>query len=242
MDYDTLTQVLSDLGQERGEWAGIPVPLPELKLSIEPNYPYQYPDEMNGQDRDANHCWPEFQPPDDPDRKSNWTLINQWHNRAKKRMVYVCRTDDGRSKVVSVPRSHTSITLTAMLDTLGACCVWPLEAELKAQESLYELIGAHRLRMYVTTGTFLETSKRSGIIYLFRRCRSTIAIRGSEKYGIKGICALCLHPIAYYQDSFAGTMVPTDDVIAHLMLMRGDEHMFWRRSNQHSLESPLVGL
>jgi hypothetical protein len=28
-------------------------------------------------------------------------------------------------------------------------------------------------------------------------------------------------------------MVPTDDVIAHLMLMRGDEHMFWRRCNQH---------
>ena len=48
------------------------------------------------------------------------------------------------------------------------------------------------------------------------------------------LCAPCLHPIAYYDGSWAGAMCPTDDVIAHLALMRGDEHMFWRRANQHA--------
>jgi hypothetical protein len=38
---------------------------------------------------------------------------------------------------------------------------------------------------------------------------------------------------AYYAGSWGGAMCPTDDVIAHLTLMRGDEPMFWRRSNQH---------
>jgi hypothetical protein len=41
-------------------------------------------------------------------------------------------------------------------------------------------------------------------------------------------CTLCMHPIAYYEDSWAGAMCPTDDVIAALMMMRGDEPMFWR--------------
>lgn len=32
------------------------------------------------------------------------------------------------------------------------------------------------------------------------------------------------------------------DVIAHLALMRGDEHMFWKRSNQHPPYRPEAGL
>ena len=42
--------------------------------------------------------------------------------------------------------------------------------------------------------------------------------------------------------SWAGAMVPTDDVIAHLSLMRGDEHMFWKRCNQHPSWRPEAGL
>jgi hypothetical protein len=51
-----------------------------------------------------------------------------------------------------------------------------------------------------------------------------------------------MHPIAYYEGSWAGAMCPTDDVIAHLMLMRGDEPMFWKRSSQHPATSPAAGL
>lgn len=30
--------------------------------------------------------------------------------------------------------------------------------------------------------------------------------------------------------------------IAHLMLMRGDEHLYWRRCNQHPVWVPQAGL
>lgn len=56
------------------------------------------------------------------------------------------------------------------------------------------------------------------------------------------LCCLCMRPIAYYADSWAGAMCPTDDVIAHLALMRGDEAMFWRRCNQHPPYRPEAGL
>jgi len=56
------------------------------------------------------------------------------------------------------------------------------------------------------------------------------------------LAALCMHPIAYYEDSWAGGMPPTDDVIAHLMLMCGDEPMYWRRSNQHPSWRPEAGI
>jgi hypothetical protein len=37
-------------------------------------------------------------------------------------------------------------------------------------------------------------------------------------------------------------MCPTDDVIAHLMLMRGDEALLWRKANQHPSWVPESGI
>ena len=90
-------------------------------------------------------------------------------------------------------------------------------------------------------GMFMETSKRSGLTYVFRRLRPTIVLdaKGSE---VKIRCCLCMHPIGYYAGTWAGAMTPTDDVIAHLMMMRGDEPMFWRRANQHPSWVPEAGL
>jgi hypothetical protein len=31
-------------------------------------------------------------------------------------------------------------------------------------------------------------------------------------------------------------------VVAHLMLMRGDEHLFWRKANQHPPYQPEAGM
>jgi hypothetical protein len=84
-------------------------------------------------------------------------------------------------------------------------------------------------------GAFLETSPRSKVIYLFRRCRPTIALVNARDEKIRILAVLCLHPIGYYANSFAGVMVPTDDVIAHLMLMRADERRFWSKANHHHL-------
>ena len=56
------------------------------------------------------------------------------------------------------------------------------------------------------------------------------------------LCALCLHPIGYYGDTWAGVMCPTDEVIAHLLMMRGSEEKFWANANQHPLERPAAGV
>jgi len=56
------------------------------------------------------------------------------------------------------------------------------------------------------------------------------------------LCALCLHPIGYYGDTWAGVMCPTDEVIAHLLMMRGSEEKFWANANQHPIDHPAAGV
>ena len=56
------------------------------------------------------------------------------------------------------------------------------------------------------------------------------------------LCALCLHPIGYYGDTWAGVMCPTDEVIAHLLMMRGSEEKIWANSNQHPVDHPNAGV
>jgi hypothetical protein len=51
-----------------------------------------------------------------------------------------------------------------------------------------------------------------------------------------------MHPLGYYGRSWAGCMVPTDDVIAHLLFMRGDEARFWGQCNHHEPWRPEAGL
>ena len=87
--------------------------------------------------------------------------------------------------------------------TLDAATVWPVEAEQKAQKKLASLIPADSFELYVLTGHFAETSERSLVTYLFRRGRPTIAIRQTEEYS-HPLCALCLHPIGYYGDTWPG--------------------------------------
>jgi hypothetical protein len=107
------------------------------------------------------------------------------------------------------------------------------------------MLSHHNFRQYMLTGMFLEKSKRSGVIYMFRRLKPTVAIAASpgiESDHMRILACLCAHPIAYYAGSWAGAMVPTDDVIAHLAMMRGDERMFWARCNQHPPHRPEAGL
>jgi hypothetical protein len=128
------------------------------------------------------------------------------------------------------------------LETLCASEAWGIEQESAAIRAMGTLLSHRQFKQYLLTGMFLERSKRSGVHYLFRKLRPTIALSGTRRCGaawqygddpMRILCALCLHPIGYYQQSWAGAMTPTDDVLAHLMLMRGDETLFWRRANQH---------
>jgi hypothetical protein len=149
------------------------------------------------------------------DDNDGWTLRNAFWSWTKRSTILVMEKD-GKIDFGILPGVHS-------LNTLGT------------------LIKHHPFKQYLLTGMFLETSKRSGITYMFRKLRPTVAITMSQGDS-RILCALCMHPIAYYEDSWAGAMCPTDDVIAHLMLMRADEHMFWKRCNQHPAHMPQAGL
>ena len=131
--------------------------------------------------------------------------------------------------------------LAFTIRTLDAAAVWPVEAEKKAQEKLASLIPDDAFELYMLTGHFPEISKRSRVTYLFRKGRPTIALRQDEEVNY-ALCALCLHPIGYYGDTWAGVMCPTDEVIAHLLMMRGSEEKFWANANQHPLDRPAAGV
>lgn len=194
------------------------------------------------------------QAPSDP-TPSGLKIRNVWRSRSKGAEIYIWNEPDGSLQWGMVPAFHG---LNHALSTLGVSDAWGIEQESKALHLLGTLVTHRQFKHYLLTGSFLERSKRSGLTYLFRKLRPTVAIdareNGPPRYyfgdteakpprGSSRILAcLCMHPIGYYSESWGGAMCPTDDVVAHLMLMRGDEPMFWRRCNQHSPDTPQAGL
>lgn len=216
-----------------GEWSGIPMPIAGQRLTIEPRNPWR--DKIAMLDRDVN---PGHADEDD----DGAVLINRWYSRSQRCEVLMWRERDGR---ICCGRSDhdTTVKEKAAWGTIAASQVWNFEAECTAVDKLATLIKPHLFEMYVMTGTLLETSRRSQVSYIFRRCRPTLALRPAQDDNyMRCIAALCLHPIGYYEGTWAGSMVPTDELISHLLLMRGDEPMYWRRANQHPAWSPLAGI
>lgn len=224
-EFDSLAGLrngLRRIAEEKAEWAGIPMPIEGQRLVVEPRYPNAAALSKLGRADD--------QPDNRKVRNSFWS----W----KKRSDVVIYEEDGRLLWGLLPGPHH---FSHDLSTLGAADVWGIEQEARAVQTLATLLRHRSFKHYMLTGMFLETSRRSGVTYMFRRLKPTVAIstNGTEP---RILCALCLHPIAYYEGSWAGAMCPTDDVIAHLMLMRGDEPMFWRRANQHAPYRAEAGL
>lgn len=218
------------------------MPLKDLGLIVEPNFPNAaglmaigaaQAEETAGPDMVYRNCF----------YSSRWRCD-----------IYVW-SEGGRVLSGKVPRVHG---MGFMLHTLGATFAWGIEQEHNALKLLGSLIPHHAFKQYLLCGMFMETSKRSGLTYVFRKLRPTVVIDirpnqitydfgdlSARRHGVKKsriLCCLCMHPIAYYDQSWAGAMTPTDDVVAHLMLMRGDEPMFWRRCNQHNPAMPEAGL
>lgn len=219
---------LQRLAEEKREWAGIPVPVDGSPLVLEPRYPWAALATV-GQEK----C--------EADDSGDWVGVNHWYSR-KRAMEVIVYHEKGRAKCLQLPTDGAP-RFNYVLETLGCAFAWDFEAELAAMERLQELITPWAYRCYVMTGTFLESSQRSGVAYMFRRLRPTIAMVADPRDDkMKLLAILCLHPIGYYQDTFAGAMVPTDDVIAHLLLMRGDEHKFWGKANHHQTWMTSSGL
>jgi len=188
--------------------------IPDLRLVVEPTYRYakqieamQAANESEIDVRLRNTFWSW--------RHRRWVSI--WERQGK-----IIWTMDGTGNATEF-----------ILKSLNACDAWGIEQEANAVKLMATLVSHRQFKHYLLTGSFMESSKRSKLVYVFRRLRPTLAVSLRGCYS-RILCAMCMHPIGYYEGSWAGAMAPTDDVIAHLMLMRGDEHMFWRRSNQHS--------
>ena len=205
------------------------MPLEGERLIIEPSYPFAELAKIGQKTVD---------PEDD-----GWRQRNSWYS-LRWRSDIIIMERDGKIDWGRLPAFHH---IKHDLTTLGCSDVWGIEQEGRAVRLLGEMLRHRQFKQYLMTGMFLETSRRSGVMYLFRRLKPTIAIAAhpglpDAERGMRILCALCMHPIAYYAGSWAGAMVPTDDVIAHLSMMRGDEHMFWKRCNQHPAWRPEAGL
>jgi hypothetical protein len=215
----------------------LPVPVAGLALVLEPRYKHKALEEYRWSecyDEEGNRHAIEQKP---PPRASEFRTVNSWWNARYQVTVVVVQNPQGRARF----RLSLDNRLAFTLRTLEASAVWPLEAEEKAQKKLASLISRDLFELYLLTGHLAETSKRSQLTYLFRKGRPTIVLREHEDGGTV-LCALCLHPIGYYGETWAGVMCPTDEVIAHLLMMRGSEAKFWANANQHPVDHPAAGL
>jgi hypothetical protein len=217
------------------EYCGLPVPIRGERLVLEPRHPaaavYAEVDaEYNGEMSFSCSA---------KDVNETTSLVNVFYSHRERCDIVIYRVGE-KTEWGKIPALNH---IKNDLSTMGCSAAWSVDAEIKAMEMLNKLLPPHIFKMYFLSGMFLETSRRSGVTYIFRRLKPTIAIRPA-KNGIDSriLCCLCLHPIGYYEDTWAGAMCPTDDVIAHLLLMRADEKLFWRRANQIAPHRPEAGL
>ena len=219
------------------DWSGMPLPVPGLDLVVEPRYRRKDITEFRWKecyDEDGTKHAIEEPPPSPP---SEWKWVNSWWNARYQLNVVLVQNAQGRAEVRFMFEDRLEFTLR----TLQAAAVWPVEAERKAQQKLATLVSQEQIDLYELTGHFTEVSKRSDLTYLFRKGRPTVVMKECGET-FKLLCALCLHPIGYYGDTWAGVMCPTDEVIAHLLMMRGSEEKYWANANQHPLDRAGAGV
>lgn len=260
--YEAQRALADEMSERIGEWQGIPVPVDDYPLVLCKGHPLTGFFRAAKLDVRVVVGGPERDEPLPPEASveeivhacvAEWNgehLVNEWYDGSRNRDVLIFQKANGRAFAVTVPRApdRSMDRLGMAVRTIGASDAWSLDAEVKAQEKLATHLNENQMRHYLLTGSFVESSKRSGLIYLFRRLRPTIALTPRWPWyrprndSLRCLAVLCMHPIGYYDRTWAGCMVPTDDVLAHLLFMRGDEAGFWRAANQHDAASPEAGL
>jgi len=229
------------LADHAGEYAGIPLDIEGFSLVLEDRHPHKAAWEAI-----LSHPEPrEFRCSTSDVDDTTW-IRNSWWCRQRNARVYLFQRG-GKVEVLLDRRERTPARrITFQMMTLGAQQAWDLDCEMRARTKLHGMIGDYLYGMYELTGAFMWTSPRSGCTYIFRRLRPTVVMvptdRKDPEQPMRLLTALCLHPLGYYAETYAGSMVPTDDVIAHYLLAKGDEHGFWRRANQHDIWTPEAGI
>lgn len=237
--YAPLRNMLRQVAARDEQWAGIPMPIDGFRLVIEPKF-------ANGEFLSTAGVTQKMLD-DEADRLArvkakfgDFQFRSMFWSMFRKCWVVTFTDPDGK---VRHGLHHDTHPVSRMLSTLYTSDAWGIEQEHRAVQLLGTLLRHHLFKAYLLTGMFIETSKRTGLTYLFRRLRPTLVLdTRTDPTNVSVRCALCAHPIGYYEDTWSGAMTPTDDVIAHLTMMRADEPLLWRRSNQHPSWSPLAGI
>lgn len=233
--WDRFREAAQHVAAERGEWAGAPMLAEDVPLVLEPRYPYSFSGKC------LSNLVPKHGPPetDEP-----WSIVNSWWCEKRCCTVNICHNSEtGKRDWFWVMDNGYPHRWDSMLNAMDPARYMDVHAESRALRTLQGMVSENAFRHYFLLGYFLETSPASGIIYVFRKLRPTIALspRAHNHHGaalaengnVRILTSLCLHPIGFYEGTHLGVMVPTDDVIAHLLLMRGDEHKFWSKANHH---------
>lgn len=237
--WEPIRQAIIRLAGERGEWAGYPLPVDDAELVIEPRHPLYAT--LNGARLDRDPKQTESAECEGAWEQPAIRVVNHWRDR-RGWHVFITQDRQGRGTSHVVPKNAEVSRFDLLMNTIGASRAWSVSAEFTAMERLKTLITPQAMRYYVLVGFFIERSPRSGVTYIFRKGRPTVALSAGQGDALKILATLCLHPIGYYRETFAGSMVPTDDVIAHLLMMRGDERLFWAKCNQHDPSEPESGI
>jgi len=168
-------------------------------------------------------------------------VVNAWKTTPK--TIYVGKYSKGAVvEKRNDSRERLDMILASMVCQAGA--VDPM-AEIRAMGALSKRVNRNQFDSYLLAGAFPETSKKSGVTYIFRKGLPTLAMRmekveGGEKRHF--LAALCSHPLAWFEGTHVGAYPPSDEVLANLLAVRADEAKFWAKSVQHSLDDPLSGI
>lgn len=242
VSYDQIHEVMDQMATEAGYEYGLPVPA--LGVGSEENYlivakgvPLRGIIAMNQMDQHVESAQRIM-------RMHGCEIRNSWRTLGDTETTII-QTDEG-PLAWTEPMAGTR--LRKLMDTMITRSNTQLspEAEERAMLSLKAKVTRAQWRSYLLNCAFLEKSKRSNLFYLFRKGYPTLALSFADIDGKPSsgrcIAALCLHPMGYYAYTHAGLMTPTDEVIAALLLMRGDEHGFWKKSGQWKASDTRSGL
>jgi len=230
--WEQIAEVASELAEEAGEWCGAPVPVDDLRLSIAPGYTFGKLDGFRFKEDEYTEG---EELKDTLAEAIESRVINSWWCARRGGWVFVLKGRGGKSRhlIVDGYATRPVETLTRLLMGLSVCEVQKLDAEFMAMDKLRSMVKPHLFKMYIIQNILLETSPKSGVTYILRKGRPTIAMKADGNGNMRILSVLCLHPLGYYEGSFCGCMVPTDELIAHLIMIRANEHFFWRKANHH---------
>jgi hypothetical protein len=227
-----MRQSLKAIAKEASVWAGFPMPLQGASMNVHPKYPAAAILAEHVKDPEAAT--------EEPADIDGWKVRNEFWIRGHTIKVGLLERPDG--KVVAAYSNRAGARLHMEMETMVCSVAWGIEQEANALQLLAELLPHAQFKRYLLTGMFTEQSARSGVFYIFRKLRPTLALKAQADNTVKALAALCMHPIAHYSGTWAGGMCPSDDVVAHLTMMRGDEKFYWRKCNQHPISAPEAGL